>query len=151
MRDKRANPSHYAMMTISEGSRILGQEAIHKNEKIDSYGHKKLGGIGAVTATRLQEITGEATLVQEVAYLMRSGQPDSLDVMVAVNYANIAMDLIEQQKFGRMVALQAGRYADVTAEVPLLGVKTVDVRALYDVEQYRPKVWHALGKPMFLY
>jgi hypothetical protein len=30
-------------------------------------------------------------------------------------------------------------------------VKQVDVRALYDVDNYRPKVWHVLGKPMFLY
>jgi 6-phosphofructokinase len=152
MQDKRANPSHYAMMTISEGARIIGEEIVHKEDKkVDPYGHKKLGGIGAVTAARLQEMTGEATLIQEVAYLMRSGEPDALDVMVAVNYANTAMDLIATKKFGRMVALRDGRYTDVTAESPVLGVKTVDVRALYDVEEYRPKVWHAHGKPMFLY
>jgi 6-phosphofructokinase 1 len=141
MQDKRANPSNYAMMTISEGARMAGEEIVHKGEKVDAYGHKKL----------LQEITGEATLIQEVAYLMRSGEPDALDVMVAVNYANTAMDLIAQKKYGRMIALREGRYTDVTAESPLLGVKTVDVRGLYDVEEYRPKVWHAHGKPMFLY
>jgi len=27
----------------------------------------------------------------------------------------------------------------------------VDVRELYDAEQYRPKVRHVMGKPMFLY
>lgn len=151
MQDKRANPSHYAMMTISEGSQIIGEEIVHKDEKLDPYGHKKLGGIGAVTAARLEKITGEKTLMQEVAYLMRSGEPDALDVMVAINYANIAMDLIATKKFGRMVALRDGRYTDVTAESPLLGIKTVDVRALYDVEEYRPKVWHVHGKPMFLY
>jgi len=151
LRDKRANPSHYAMMTISEGAQIIGGEIVHKKDKLDPFGHKKLGGIGAVTAERLQQITGETTMIQEVAYLMRSGQPDALDVMVAVNYANIAMDLIATKKFGRMVALRDGRYTDVTAESPILGVKTVDVRALYDVEEYRPKVWHAHGKPMFLY
>jgi len=151
VQDKRSNPSHYAMMTISEGARIIEEDMIHKDEKVDPYGHKKLGGIGAVTAARLQDITGEATLIQEVAYLMRSGEPDALDIMVAVNYANIAMDLITTKKFGRMVALRDGLYTDVTAESPLLGVKTVDVRALYDVEEYRPKVWHAHGKPMFLY
>jgi len=152
MRDKRANPSNYAMMTISEGARITGEEMVHKDhEKVDPYGHKKLGGVGAVTATKLEAITGEKTLMQEVAYLMRSGEPDALDVMVAVNYANTAMDLITEKKFGRMVALRDGRYTDVTAESPLLGVKTVDVRSLYDVEEYRPKVWHAHGKPMFLY
>jgi 6-phosphofructokinase 1 len=151
MQDKRANPSHYAMMTISEGARILGEEIVYRKDKVDPYGHQKLGGIGAVTAARLEKMTGEKTLIQEVAYLMRSGQPDALDVMVAVNYANIAMDLIMTKKFGRMVALRDGCYTDVTAESPLLGVKTVDVRALYDVEEYRPKVWHAHGKPMFLY
>jgi 6-phosphofructokinase 1 len=151
LKDKRDNPSHYAMMTISEGARILGEDIVYKKDKVDPYGHKKLGGIGAVTADRLQKMTGEPTLIQEVAYLMRSGEPDALDVMVAINYANIAMDLIATKKFGRMVALRDGRYTDVTAEAPLLGVKTVDVRALYDVEEYRPKVWHVHGKPMFLY
>ncbi len=151
MQDKRANPSNYAMMTISEGSRMLGEEIVHKDEKVDPYGHKKLGGIGAITADRLQKVTGEPTLIQEVAYLMRSGEPDALDVMVAINYANTALDLITTKKFGRMVALRDGSYTDVTAESPLLGVKTVDVRALYDVEEYRPKVWHVHGKPMFLY
>jgi 6-phosphofructokinase len=151
LQDKRANPSNYAMMTISEGARMIGEEIVHKDEKVDPYGHKKLGGIGAITADRLQKITGEPTLIQEVAYLMRSGEPDALDIMVAINYANIAMDLIETKRFGRMVALRDGRYTDVTAESPTLGVKTVDVRALYDVEEYRPKVWHVHGKPMFLY
>lgn len=151
LRDKRANPSNYAMMTISEGARMIGEGIVHKDEKVDPYGHKKLGGIGAITADRLQKITGEPTLIQEVAYLMRSGEPDALDLMVAINYANIAMDLIETKRFGRMVALRDGRYTDVTAESPTLGVKTVDVRALYDVEEYRPKVWHVHGKPMFLY
>jgi 6-phosphofructokinase len=151
MKDKRTNPSHYVMMTISEGAKIIGEEIITKKDKADPYGHKKLGGIGSVTADQLEKITGEKTLIQEVAYLMRSGQPDALDVMVAVTYANIAVDLIATKKFGRMVALRDGRYTDVTAESPVLGIKTVDVRSLYDVEEYRPKVWHAHGKPMFLY
>jgi 6-phosphofructokinase 1 len=31
------------------------------------------------------------------------------------------------------------------------GVKRVDVGALYDADQYRPKIRHVDGKPMFLY
>jgi ATP-dependent phosphofructokinase / diphosphate-dependent phosphofructokinase len=31
------------------------------------------------------------------------------------------------------------------------GLKRVDVSELYDVNEYRPKVRHVLGKPMFLY
>ena len=42
---------------------------------------------------------------------------------------------------------------DLAAEVALgiSGVKRVDVDELYDVRNYRPKVRHVLGKPMFLY
>jgi 6-phosphofructokinase len=148
--DKRANPSRYAMLTISEGAHEIGREVMQTGVA-DPYGHKKLGGIGAVTAVRLEQITGQKTMCQELAYLMRSGEPDALDIMVAVNYAHTALDLVQETKFGRMVALKAGRYSDVDAASPTLGVKHVDVRALYDIEQYRPKVLHVHGKPMFLY
>ncbi|MFQ6101492.1 MAG: 6-phosphofructokinase [Anaerolineae bacterium] len=150
IQDRQTNPSHYAMMTVSEGAHEVGKEVI-RTGVADPYGHKKLGGIGAVTAEKLERITGVRTLCQELAYLMRSGAPDALDIMVAVNYANTALDLLAIGKLGRMVALRDGRYTDVSAESPTLGVKHVDVRALYDVDNYRPKVWHALSKPMFLY
>jgi 6-phosphofructokinase len=150
MQDKAANPSHYAMMTISEGAQEIGGD-VFQTGVADAYGHKKLGGIGAVTASRLEQMTGVKTLCQQLAYLMRSGAPDALDIMVAVNYANTAMDLLAIGNFGRMVALREGRYTDVSAESPKLGIKHVDVQALYDVDNYRPKVRHVLGKPMFLY
>jgi len=150
MRDKAENPSHYAMMTISEGAHEI-DGAVVQTGVADPYGHKKLGGIGAVTAERLEEMTGVKTMCQQLAYLMRSGAPDALDIMVAVNYANTAMDLLAIGKTGRMVALRDGRYTDISAESPTLGQKHVDVRSLYDVDNYRPKVWHVLSKPMFLY
>jgi 6-phosphofructokinase len=150
MQDKAANPSHYAMMTISEGAHEIDADVVQTGVA-DAYGHKKLGGIGAVTAEKLEKMTGVKTMCQELAYLMRSGAPDALDIMVAVNYANTAMDLLSIGKIGRMVALRDGRYTDVSAASPTLGVKHVDVRALYDVDNYRPKIWHVLSKPMFLY
>ena len=90
--DKRANPSNYSMVTVSEGATIAGGEMVLSGEE-DQYGHRKLGGIGELTASLLKERTGEEMIVQEVGYLMRSGAPDSLDLMVATNYAVMAADL----------------------------------------------------------
>ena len=90
-------------------------------------------------------------MLQNVAYLMRSGSPDSLDLMVATNYAVMAADLILEGASGRMVALRSGTYTNVPISVTREGVKRVDVDELYDVDQYRPKVRHVAGKPMFLY
>jgi 6-phosphofructokinase 1 len=150
MADKRANPSGYAMMTISEGASMIGGEAVQAG-MADAYGHLKLGGIGQVTGEALREITGEGIIYQQVGYLMRSGSPDSLDLMVAINYAVMAADLVIERTFGRLVALRNGNYTNVPLPVLRQGVKRVDVAALYDVEGYRPKIRHVDGKPMFLY
>ena len=148
--DQSANPSGYAMLTISEGARLLDGEMVLSGVE-DSFGHRKLGGIGALTGELLKERTGHPILYQQVAYLMRSGAPDSLDLMVATNYAVTAADLALEGAHGRMVALRNGTYTHVPISVTGEGVKRVDVDELYDAEAYRPKVRHVLGKPMFLY
>jgi 6-phosphofructokinase 1 len=148
--DKRANPSNYAIMTISEGAQMIGGEVVEKGEA-DAYGHKKLGGIGEQAGELIKKITGENTIYQQLGYLMRSGAPDSLDRMVALSYANLATDLIAQGRSGRMVALRDGKYTHIPLSTVISGIKRVDVDELYDRENYRPKVADMLGKPMFLY
>ncbi len=148
--DKAANPSNYAMVTISEGARLLGGDMVLSGSA-DAFGHRKLGGIGAVTGELLTERTGEGIIFQQVAYLMRSGSPDSLDLMVALNYAVMAADLAMEGASGRMVALRGGTYTSVPISVTSEGVKRVDVDELYDKENYRAKIRHVTGKPMFLY
>lgn len=148
--DKARNPSNYAVVTISEGAHLLGGQVVEYGEA-DAYGHRKLGGIGAVTEQALKKLLGIHTVYQQVAYLMRSGEPDALDRMVAISYANLATDLALRKEFGKMVALREGKYTTVPVETLTKGVKRVDVAELYDTENYRPKVAHLLGKPMFLY
>jgi ATP-dependent phosphofructokinase / diphosphate-dependent phosphofructokinase len=150
MRDKRDNPSNYAMMTISEGATVKGGEMVQDGPE-DAYGHRKLGGIGELTTELLKERTGEGMIHQQLGYLMRSGNPDSLDLMVAINYAVMAADLAIEGASGRLVAMRNGNYVNVPLDVTRQGVKRVDVEALYDESQYRPKIRHVDGKPMFLY
>jgi len=71
--------------------------------------------------------------------------------MVAFNYANMAMDLVAEGVSGRMVAMQGGAYTHIPISLIMQGQKRVDVPELYDTNEYRPKVHHVLGKPMFLY
>ena len=150
MKDKKANPKNYAMITISEGAKMVGGEMLLSGES-DAYGHRRLGGIGEETGAILKELTGEDVLNQRISYLMRSGTPDSLDLMVAVNFANTALDLFLRGVFGRLIALSRGIYTDIPLSTITTGQKRVDVRELYDIEEYRPKVVHVSGKPMFLY
>lgn len=151
VQDKYNNPSNYAIMTISEGAHEVGGDLVHYAGDEDAYGHKKLGGIGAVLGEKLKDLTNENIIYQQLGYLMRSGAPDSLDRMVAVSYGLLAMDLVAQGRSGRMVALRDGVYTHVPLSRVVSGVKRVDVDEMYDREQYRPKIADMLGKPMFLY
>lgn len=150
LEDKRRNPSHYAIMTISEGAQMVGGKIIEYGQA-DAYGHRKLGGIGVIAGDAIKQITHEHIIYQQVAYLMRSGEPDALDRMVAISYANLATDLVMKGVSGKMTALRNGRYTVVPVETIMEGTKRVDVDELYDSENYRPKVQNMMDKPMFLY
>jgi len=62
----------------------------------------------------------------------------------------MAMDLLTEGTYGRLVALRDGIYVNVPIQEVREGEKRVDVGALYDVDEYRPKIRHVDGKPMFL-
>jgi 6-phosphofructokinase 1 len=148
--DKRSNPSNYSMLVVSEGAMAADGTIIERGEA-DAYGHRKLGGVGEWISDEIKRLTGEHTMYQNVAYLMRSGAPDALDVMVSSNFGTLAADLILAGTPGRMVALQGGKYTSVPLTDVGGGPRPLDVNELYDAESYRPKVRSVDGKPMFLY
>ncbi|MBD3160991.1 MAG: ATP-dependent 6-phosphofructokinase [Candidatus Eisenbacteria bacterium] len=147
--DQDRNPSHYSVLVLSEGATIVGGERVIGGEP-DAYGHRKLGGIGDVFGAEIKRITGRATLVQRLAYLMRSGPPDSADRLVATNFGNLAYDRLAGGNRGEMVALQKGCYTVVPVATATSGKRKVDVGRYYDTERYRPRLTDVFGLPMFL-
>ena len=149
-RDKGDNPSNYAVLAISEGAKMVGGETVESGDP-DAFGNRKLGGVGGVLSDYLEKRTRDKVIYQRLAYLMRSGTPDSLDQLVANNYGSLAADLLRRGEFGKMVAVVDGRYAAVPVEVGGVAKKRVDVARFYDEENYRPKVADVMGMPMFLH
>ena len=149
VRDKRDNPSHYAMVTISEGAIAHGGGIVETGEE-DAYGHRKLGGVGMWAADQLKKMTGHGVTYQQLGYMMRCGPPDALDRMVAMNFGNLAMDLLLEGRTGLMTALRDGRYAAVDLAAIVSGVKRVDVARFYDPQEYRPVIRGVENLPMFL-
>jgi 6-phosphofructokinase 1 len=149
LRDKDQNPSHYALLTISEGA-VAVDGGVHEAGEADAYGHRKLGGIGQWTAAQIKKITGHDVTYQQLGYMMRCGAPDALDRMVAMNYGNLAMDMLLDGASGLMTALQNGKYTTVGLNSVLEHEKRVDVARYYDTEEYRPLIRRVQNLPMFL-
>jgi 6-phosphofructokinase 1 len=147
--DHAANPSHYAFVITAEGAIWQGATMTDVGDA-DAFGHKHKANIGEALAYELRARTGIETLASELTYDLRSGEPDSVDSMVATTFANVAMDLVEGGITGRMVAIQDGKYAHTELPDPSLGPRRVDVPAMYNVARFRPRYDGKLGDPMLL-
>ena len=147
--DREDNPSHYAFVITAEGAIWQGAQVGDVGEA-DAFGHRHKVDIGEVLAAELRVRTGIETLASELTYDLRSGEPDSLDSMVATTFANVAMDLIEGGVTGRMVAIQDGKYAHAALPDPALGPRKVDVPVMYNAARFRPRYDGKLGDPMLL-
>lgn len=147
--DHAANPSRYAVIVAAEGVTLEGGAEVEHGEA-DAYGRRRLGGIGEVLGAEIKQRTGLDTIVQRLAYMMRSGPPDSFDRMLATGFATMAVELVEQRRFGRFCAVQGGKYVAVDADAPGKGRRSVDVAGNYDTEAYRPRITAMDGRAAFI-
>lgn len=149
IKDRAASENRYSMMVVSEGAHVKGGEAVADIGV--SASDRKDHSIGHQIADHIKSTSGHGVVLQELAYLMRSGAPDALDKMVSMAFGTLAVQLLEGNQSALMTALVDGNYEAVPVEKVALGCKVVDVKSLYDVQSYKPKIASILHKPMFLY
>jgi 6-phosphofructokinase 1 len=134
-----------------------GGEMVFQDSETDAYGHKKLGGIGDLVSLELKERAAKFNrgkpiniINQKLGYLVRCGDPDSIDSIVPMAYGNLALDLILGKKHGRLVVLKDGRYDNMPIEVITSSKKNVNVKEHYNTERLRPHYRSFEMKPLFL-
>ncbi len=149
MTDKCNNPSNYALIVISEGATWEGGDVKEYGEP-DDFGHRRKVNIGEALSDEVKRATGEETIVSDLTYDLRSGEPDFVDKMVATTFASMALDGLAEGRHGRMMAIQNGCYVDADIPDPALGPRKVDVATMYNVDRYRPNYAGKSGLPIFL-
>ena len=157
MYDRIHNPSHYAVVLVSEGAMFEGGEMVFADSSADDFGHMKLGGIGDLISARLKEMTASHnngrmvdTVNQKLAYLVRCGDPDAIDSIVPMAYGNLALDLILKRVHGRLVVLKNGRYDNIPVDIVTSRKKTVNVDRFYNTDRLRPKFESFEMNPLFI-
>jgi 6-phosphofructokinase 1 len=147
--DKRLNPSRYAFVIAAEGAMWEGGTLPDVGDA-DMFGHRHKANVGDALAQEIKRRTGHEAVASELTYDLRSGEPDSLDLMVAITYANVAVDLLRDGVHGRMVGIVDGKYAHVPLPGPGDEARRVDVERMYNVDRYRPQYSDRLGYPLLL-
>jgi 6-phosphofructokinase 1 len=147
--DRDHNPSRYAFIIAAEGAMWAGG-TVQQLGEADAFGHRRKANIAEVLAAEIKQRTGIETVFSDLTYDLRSGEPDSLDQMVAITFANVAMDLVADGVRGRMVGIRDGKYSHAPLPDPALGARHVDVDLMYNVERHRPRYAGLLGHPLLL-
>jgi ATP-dependent phosphofructokinase / diphosphate-dependent phosphofructokinase len=149
MEEKQASPSNYALVVLSEGATWEGYQ-LREYGEADAYGHRKKASVGEALADEIKQRTGEETMVSDLTYDLRSGDPDFVDKLVGLTFGNMAYDAILEGKTGLMSALVNGSYELVPIPDAKLGPRKLDVATMYNTERYRPSYGNKLGVPLFL-
>jgi ATP-dependent phosphofructokinase / diphosphate-dependent phosphofructokinase len=147
--DRSRNPSKYAFVIASEGAIWKGGELREVGEA-DAFGHRHKADVGETLAREIKNRTGVETVHSDLTYDLRSGDPDALDQLVAITFANIAVDLLADGQTGRMVAVRDGNYSHAPLPERSLGARTIDVDAMYNIARFRPRYEAKLGSPLLL-
>jgi ATP-dependent phosphofructokinase / diphosphate-dependent phosphofructokinase len=147
--DKRTNPSNYSLVILSEGAEWEGYQVRHYGEA-DAYGHQKKANVGDDLAAEIKARAKEETIVSDLTYDLRSGDPDFTDKLVAATFGNMAMDAMAEGKSGMMTGITNGCYDMVEIPDPKLGPRKVDLASMYNIDRYRPDYAKKRGLPIFL-
>jgi ATP-dependent phosphofructokinase / diphosphate-dependent phosphofructokinase len=155
--DRNRNPSRYSIVLVSEGAMFEGGQMVFQKETADAFGHKKLGGIGDMVAEELTELSAKFNngkkiecISQKLGYLVRCGDPDAVDSIAPMAYGNLALDLLLNRVFGRLVVLKNGRYDNVPIDTVTATKKVVNIKEFYSTERLRPVYRSFEMKPLFL-
>lgn len=147
--EKRNTPSNYVLAVLSEGARWQGYQVMEYGEP-DAFGHRRKASVAEALGNEISRRTGEESIISDLTYDLRSGEPDFVDKMIAATFGNIAMDAVLQGRSGLMAAIVGGCYTLAPIPDPALGPRQIDVATMYNTDRYRPIYSDKLGLPVFL-
>jgi len=132
IRKRHQRGKTFSIIVVAEGAQFKDKSLITQEEKLDSFGHVRLGGIGEMLAVEIEKRTKYETRVSVLGHIQRGGSPTAFDRVLGTRFGFKAMELIKKGTFGRMVALSGNKIIDVSLEEAVKSLKTVDSE-LYDM------------------
>ena len=132
---RHARGKSFSIVVVAEGARLDDKNnagLVKKDEKVDEFGHVRLGGIGQFLGAELERRTGFETRVSVLGHVQRGGTPTAHDRILATLFGVKAHELVRAGQFGMMAAMVNGRIGAVPIAEAVKELKTVDMD-LFDI------------------
>ncbi len=131
LRKRHGRGKMFSIVVAAEGAQFKEGSMVTQEEKLDAFGHVRLGGIGDSLAEEIEKRTGHETRVTILGHIQRGGSPTAFDRILGTRFGVKAVELVKNKKYGRMTALSGSKIIDVPIEEAVKVLKTVDME-LYD-------------------
>ena len=132
LKKRHERGKNFSIVVVAEGAKFKEGDIIKQEEKLDAFGHVRLGGIGQVLADLIEKKTGFETRVTVLGHLQRGGTPSAFDRVLGTRFGVEAVQLVLEGKFGYMVSLQGNKIIPVSIEQAVGKLKTLDME-LYEI------------------
>ncbi|MFA7289175.1 MAG: ATP-dependent 6-phosphofructokinase [Melioribacteraceae bacterium] len=139
LKQRHSRGKSFSIVVVSEGAKLQTEEESDKDGsfvltsmKKDSFGHVRLGGIGNILAEEIEKRTGFETRATILGHIQRGGSPTAYDRVLATRFGVFAVELLVEEKYGYMAALQGSEIVAASLAEAVGKLKTVDLK-LFDV------------------
>ncbi|MGE5047685.1 MAG: 6-phosphofructokinase, partial [Deltaproteobacteria bacterium] len=125
LRRHKTRDVHFSIVVVAEGAKLGGNEKL-QTEKLDEFGHVRLGGIGQQLAELIEARTGFETRSTVLGHIQRGGTPTAFDRVLATRFGVHAADMVAKKEWGQMAALRGNAIVSVPLQEATARLKTVD-------------------------
>ncbi|MDP3804656.1 MAG: ATP-dependent 6-phosphofructokinase, partial [Candidatus Omnitrophota bacterium] len=132
LKKRHARGKSFSIVVVAEGAEFKAGQVVTKEEKLDAFGHVRLGGIGEILAEEIEKRTKFETRVTVLGHIQRGGAPTAFDRVLATRFGVKAVELVMNKKFGHMASLRGTEIVDVPIQDAVGTLKTVDMK-LYEL------------------
>jgi 6-phosphofructokinase 1 len=130
LRRRHERGKDFSIVVVSEGYELTyasgeKRQVAEEAPASDQFGHVRLGGVGDVLAREIEARTGYETRVTVLGHVQRGGSPTPRDRVLATRYGLKAADLVHDERWGMMAALQGDAIVEVPLREAVAELKTV--------------------------
>ncbi|MBU4342739.1 MAG: 6-phosphofructokinase [Candidatus Omnitrophica bacterium] len=132
LKKRHARGKSFSIIVVAEGAKFKEGKLVKQEEKLDAFGHIRLGGIGHRLGEEIEKRAKIETRVTVLGHLQRGGTPTAFDRVLGTRFGIKAMELVLNKDYGKMAALDGNKVTAVPLEDAVSKLKTVDME-LYNI------------------
>jgi phosphofructokinase-like protein len=134
--EHRFQTRYAPIVVVAEGARPAEEEVALADQRLDAFGHVRLGGVGQMLADEIEKRTGKEARCTVLGHIQRGGTPTAFDRVLATRFGVHAIGAVHDGAFGVMVALRGTDIVRVPLADATRELKTVPAERYAEAEVF---------------